>query len=152
MNWDAISAIGEATGAIAVLLTLIYLSIQVRHNTKIASADLSSRGQASFSRYREMCLPYASIILKARRGESLTEEEQYIVQSLCGEYAFVCATGYATASLLDSDQKGNWVNTLVMGIRSSKAFEGAWPEIRQAMDGLDSRTDFLADVESSLGA
>ena len=54
MNWDAISAIGEATGAIAVLLTLVYLSIQVRHNTKIASADLSSRGQASFSRYREM--------------------------------------------------------------------------------------------------
>ncbi len=31
MNWEAISAIGEAVGAAAVVFTLIYLAIQVRH-------------------------------------------------------------------------------------------------------------------------
>lgn len=33
MNWEAISAIGSATAAIAVTLTVVYLAIQVRRNT-----------------------------------------------------------------------------------------------------------------------
>ncbi len=33
MNWEAVSAIGEVTGAILVLITLVYLSIQIRQNT-----------------------------------------------------------------------------------------------------------------------
>ena len=33
MNWDAIGAIGEVLGAIAVVVTLIYLALQVRQNT-----------------------------------------------------------------------------------------------------------------------
>ena len=34
MNWDALSAIGELLGATGVIVTLIYLSIQVRQNTR----------------------------------------------------------------------------------------------------------------------
>ncbi len=33
MNWEAISAIGELLGASAVLITLIYLAVQIRQNT-----------------------------------------------------------------------------------------------------------------------
>ena len=33
MNWQAIGAIGEAIGALAVVVSLIYLAIQIRHNT-----------------------------------------------------------------------------------------------------------------------
>lgn len=47
MSWDAVGAIAELVGAIAVLATLIYLSIQVKQNSKlqdrqneIAVADL----------------------------------------------------------------------------------------------------------------
>ena len=32
MNWDAIGAIGEIVGAIAVVATLAYLAIQTRHS------------------------------------------------------------------------------------------------------------------------
>ena len=38
MNWEAIGAIGEIVGALAVVLTLAYLAIQVRH-AKEAAAD-----------------------------------------------------------------------------------------------------------------
>ena len=31
MNWDAMGAIAEALGAIAVIATLVYLAVQVRH-------------------------------------------------------------------------------------------------------------------------
>ena len=34
MNWDAIGAISEAFGSIAVVLTLIYLAAQIRQNTE----------------------------------------------------------------------------------------------------------------------
>ena len=34
MNWDALGAIAELLGAIAVFLTLAYLTIQVRQNSK----------------------------------------------------------------------------------------------------------------------
>lgn len=34
MNWDAIGAIGEIVGAIAVVASLAYLAIQVRQNSK----------------------------------------------------------------------------------------------------------------------
>jgi len=40
MNWDAIGAIGQLVGAIAVVITLGYLALQIRH-AKEATADVS---------------------------------------------------------------------------------------------------------------
>jgi hypothetical protein len=34
MNWDAISAVGEIVGALAVMVFLGYLAIQIRQNTE----------------------------------------------------------------------------------------------------------------------
>ena len=39
MNWDALGAIAELLGAIAVLLTLVYLAIQLRQNNAFAQAQ-----------------------------------------------------------------------------------------------------------------
>lgn len=33
MNWDAIAAIGELLGSVGVLVTLVYLALQIRQNT-----------------------------------------------------------------------------------------------------------------------
>jgi hypothetical protein len=41
VNWDAIGAVGELLGSIAVLVTLVYLAIQVRHARAEASRALS---------------------------------------------------------------------------------------------------------------
>jgi hypothetical protein len=38
MNWEAIGSIGEIIGATAVVLTLAYLAVQVRHGTKATQA------------------------------------------------------------------------------------------------------------------
>ena len=38
MNWEAISAIGEIVGAIAVVVTLVYLTVQVRSATAATQA------------------------------------------------------------------------------------------------------------------
>ena len=39
MNWEAIGAIGEIAGAIAVVLTLFYLSRQIRHNSDVSKVS-----------------------------------------------------------------------------------------------------------------
>ena len=42
MNWQAIGAVGEILGAIAVFVTLVYLALQIRQNTKVTNAGTSS--------------------------------------------------------------------------------------------------------------
>lgn len=39
MNWDAIGAIAEVLGAVVVLVTLIYFSLQIRQSNKLAEAE-----------------------------------------------------------------------------------------------------------------
>ena len=40
MNWEAAGAIGEILGAAGVILTLIYLALQLRQNTKSTNANI----------------------------------------------------------------------------------------------------------------
>ncbi|MGD8416681.1 MAG: hypothetical protein PVH91_06455 [Pseudomonadales bacterium] len=44
MSWEAIGAIGEALGAVGVILTLAYLAVQIRQNTR--SQQTESYGRA----------------------------------------------------------------------------------------------------------
>jgi hypothetical protein len=39
MSWDAIGAIGESVGAAAVLITLVFLIVQLRQNTQAIQAE-----------------------------------------------------------------------------------------------------------------
>ena len=47
MNWDAIGALGELIGALAVICTLVYLAVQIRQNTNaVKSAATESSVKA----------------------------------------------------------------------------------------------------------
>jgi len=50
MNWDAVGAVGEIVGALAVLFSLIYLAIQIRANT--TSMESASK-QAVSNEFRQ---------------------------------------------------------------------------------------------------
>jgi hypothetical protein len=39
MEWEAIGALGETVGALAVVVTLVYLSVQLRRNTQATRAS-----------------------------------------------------------------------------------------------------------------
>jgi hypothetical protein len=47
MDWDAVGAVAEAIGALAVVLTLIYLSVQMRQNSKLLQASLATATRES---------------------------------------------------------------------------------------------------------
>ena len=50
MNWEAIGAIGEVVGSIAVIVTLIYLATQIRQNTRsVQSAAIDTTANVSIA-------------------------------------------------------------------------------------------------------
>ncbi len=75
INWEAAGAIGEITGAIAVVLTLFYLSRQIRHSSDVAKVSsyheaisqiVESAKDPDFHRFQ----------YKLEIGEPLAPEEQ----------------------------------------------------------------------------
>lgn len=55
MNWDAIGAIGEIIGAVAVIATLIYLAIQIRDSARASrSAAVTDATTAMQAFYQEL--------------------------------------------------------------------------------------------------
>ena len=55
MNWDAIGAIGEIVGAFGVMVTLIYLALQIRQNSKTIEAQMyQARSEVSANRYGQI--------------------------------------------------------------------------------------------------
>ena len=55
MNWDAIGAVGEIVGAVAVIATLIYLAIQIKDSARAArSAAVTDATTAMQAFYQEL--------------------------------------------------------------------------------------------------
>ena len=51
MNWDAVGAIAELLAAIGALAALIYLALQLRHNTEaLRKSELAARSVTTFQR------------------------------------------------------------------------------------------------------
>ncbi len=81
MNWEAIGAIGEILGAIAVLVTLVYLAAQIRQNSrfvKAATYHSTSRARNEFN-FAVATTPELSALLVRARDDSTSfdaEERQ----------------------------------------------------------------------------
>jgi hypothetical protein len=53
MNWEALGAIGEIVGAVAVVLTLGYLAVQIRQNTLSNRSTFHFQAITEFTRMHE---------------------------------------------------------------------------------------------------
>ncbi len=61
MNWDAIGAIGEISGAIAVVATLLYLSKQIRQNSRSVEISALRDTTAQWNHWSEMLATSADL-------------------------------------------------------------------------------------------
>ncbi len=50
MNWEAVGAITEAIGVIAIFVSLIYVAIQIRQSTRQFSRGVEAMELATFER------------------------------------------------------------------------------------------------------
>ena len=62
MNWEAISAISELVGVTAVMITFIYLAVQIRQNTAAVATSTHGRINA----YARSYLAAASLSASSR--------------------------------------------------------------------------------------
>jgi len=79
MNWEAIGAVGEIVGASAVLITLLYLAIQIkqaRNDQKMNAIRNSRLARREFSKFLADSAHATGILAKANRGEALEDDEQ----------------------------------------------------------------------------
>ena len=61
MNWEAVSAIGEIAGAAGVIITLGYLSVQIRQNTKASRITAMQTATENSSRFSELLIGYPDV-------------------------------------------------------------------------------------------
>jgi hypothetical protein len=100
MNWDAIGAIAEAVGALAVIITLVYLTFQLRQNTK-AIEHSTSRGvldDANQWQYKVIDNPeIAELYIAGMKGDDLSSSDRLrfslLMNTLFGHWGHAFAAG-----------------------------------------------------------
>ena len=75
INWIAVGAVAEAIGAMGVLLSLVYVAIQIRQNTRLMLRSVQSAELAAFERniesgngIRELMLLHPVLAQLFRKG------------------------------------------------------------------------------------
>lgn len=86
MNWEAIGAIGEIAGAIGVIATLLYLSVQVRSSTLASRVESNLAATRMYTDFLSGLIHSPEIndlFLRGRKGlSSLTSDEFYRFSNL----------------------------------------------------------------------
>ena len=81
MNWEMVGAIGEVSGALAVLATLAYLAVQIRQSNKLTTTSIYESAMDGYIRLNQLVVNDAEVASIFRRGLSdislLNEEENF---------------------------------------------------------------------------
>jgi len=112
MGWDAIGASAEAIGAIAVLLTLVYLAIQTRDNVRVQKARAIWDAQQSFVEVNELLGDggrVSDLVYKAAAGQKeFSDYEHYLLHRFVRGWFQRLEAQFALyrAGILDNEDKG----------------------------------------------
>lgn len=101
MNWDAISAVGESLGAISVLITLIYLSTQIRQANRVSRFSTSRDIMAQFNDQFRLYATDKSIRDVLLKEGELTQDENECLYNFALMY---CNAWSTTQIAFDQDQ------------------------------------------------
>lgn len=111
MNWEAVGAVAEALGAAGVIITLAYLAIQVRQNSRLlersAEATRVTADDAvveNFNQWREMIVTHPEVSDLFIRGmedpAQLDPGERHRFNHMLGEFTWTAWQLWRVQSLL----------------------------------------------------
>jgi hypothetical protein len=115
MNWEAIGAIGEIAGSLAVFVTLIYLGQQIKQNTKSQSIATYEAAMSGFNRMHDFVAYDVESASIWRRGiadpASLSDDESVRFEFMARNYANHL---YKLFRLYENDAlpESEWLNTI----------------------------------------
>ena len=98
MNWEAVGAVGEILGAIAVLVTLIYLATQIKQHT-LATRAVTNSAYAEAAREFNMAIANSPELARAfanwpENPADATPEDQVMILSVWRALFQMWANGY----------------------------------------------------------
>ncbi len=76
MNWEAIGAVGEVLGSLAVLLTLIYLANQIRQSNDLARFNATKEIVNQFNQLNQMVATDANLRELLAKTDELSSDER----------------------------------------------------------------------------
>jgi hypothetical protein len=140
MNWDAIGAIGEITGAVAVVSTLIILILQIRQSTKatlesnqLERAVAIDRHSESVARWRGRITEnedLSKIWVKARKDDQLTEVELLRINNLWIEFTNTQRSNFVRAETVGEQGLAEQaILALAVESTNSQIFRDLWTGI-----------------------
>jgi hypothetical protein len=165
MNWEAVGAVGEILGAIAVLVTLIYLATQIKQHT-LATRAVTNSAYAEAAREFNMAIANSPELARAMANwpenpADATPEDQVLVLSLWRAVFHIWANVYRQyrdgtldSAIMTALRKE--ISTYSMGasdnpalIPRARMLEFAWsverfifePSFQQFVDDLLANTD-----------
>ena len=96
MDIMELGAIGELVGGVAVLVTLIYLAMQMRQGNEIAKADAVYKAVNTWSVYRQMITDagLSEVMAKARAEEELSPSEKIRLWGMIAEMTYASVAAY----------------------------------------------------------
>ena len=149
MNWDAVGALGEVLGAIAVIATLLYLAIQTKHARLVVENTANLGTIEGHSRFRQALITdpnLTDLLAKANSGTDLTEGEAQRIKMLFVELFLACVAGIAT----QTNKKIRRVETeyLINFLKDNPSGISHWNEQRDMLYKLVP--GFCREVEKDL--
>ena len=152
MNWEAIGALGETIGAIAVISTLAYIALQT-HRARVATEASSSMATVDlYSRWRSSLLQNSDlpvVLAKANRAEPLTDEEAIQLQYLADDLFSIATITYANNMNSGSlhDRLGD-INFLAGTLRANPGLVEEWVRFRTAL--VFASDEFVSAINNEL--
>jgi len=87
MDVEALGAVGEVVGALAVLISLIYLAKQIKHSSEVAKVSSYHEGITQIVQ-AGLDPDFASLINKTELGEPMSAEEMMRGSALSSAFIF----------------------------------------------------------------
>ena len=159
MDWEAIGSASEVVGAIAIVVTLIYLSIQTRltrnaveENTQHLLQQTTHSAVAMYSDWRRTVLAtpeLAKIIVRANSEGSLPADERLLF-SICFQDLFLAAvTSYRSViHNTAGHSKAIDVAYIVSMLKENPLAVEDWEKVAPVLVGISP--EFVSAVNASL--
>jgi hypothetical protein len=142
INWDAIGAIAEILGAIAVLATLLYLAAQVRQTNLISQSDGTERLFQRFDDANQL------LIINASLREALNKASGHTPDELNQVYAFANFKCNLWMSGQTAFSAGRLDRSLFQSVQNDVTVTlDMWPITRDAIDLWRKRYPDVASLE-----
>ena len=151
MNWEAAGTIGEIVGSIAVVISLIYVSLQIRHANKQSEIDSLRH---TWDGLNQMCdrmsesKETASIINRGRNAlGSLDDDERLIFEHIHLRLLNTLELWYMQVT--QTSRSGPYKESQIANLEGLVAGYLDYPGCRELWDELRNYFEPIADIVDS---